>query len=127
MIQKVLVDSSVWIEYFRQGDDVLTRLIEEDMVCTNELILSELLPVLYARNEHQVINSLLALERIPLHISWELIRQYQLTNLQMGINKIGIPDLIILQQTIEEMLTLFSLDRHFRLMKAHFSFELIEH
>ncbi len=126
MIQKVLVDSSVWIEYFRQGDDVLTRLIEEDMVCTNELILSELLPILKVRRELLVIDSLLALERIPIHISWELIREYQQINLQNGINKVGIPDLIILQQVIEEMLTLYSLDKHFRLMKAHFSFELIE-
>ena len=43
---KVLVDSLVWIKFFKTGDDTLEELIGEDMVCTNELILTELLPVL---------------------------------------------------------------------------------
>ena len=126
MIRKVLVDSSVWITYFKEGDEVLTTLIEEDMVCTNELILTEILPVLYARKELKVINSLLALEKVSLRIDWEVIRKYQLINLQHGINRVGIPNLILLQQVIDEMLTLYSFDKHFKLMKSYFTFELID-
>ena len=125
MIRKVLVDSSVWIKYFNEGDTILATLIEEDLVCTNELILTELLPVLSLKNEQQVIESLLVIECIDLSVDWNLIRKYQLINLQNGLNKIGIPDLIILQHVIEEMLTLYSLDKHFKLMNAHFRFELI--
>lgn len=126
MIRKVLVDSSVWIAYFKEGDEVLTTLLEEDLVCTNDLILTELLPVLHTRKKLEIIDSLLALEKAPLHINWEIIRRYQKINLQYGINKVGIPDLIILQQVINEMLTLYSFDKHFKLMKSYFTFELID-
>ncbi|EMS34223.1 hypothetical protein C943_04041 [Mariniradius saccharolyticus AK6] len=42
-----------------------------------------------------------------------------------GVNKVGIPDLIILQQTIDEKISLFTFDKHFSLMKGHLEFELI--
>lgn len=124
---QVLADSSVWITYFKNGEpSVLDRLIQEDLVCINEIILTELVPILIKQNEVKTTESLLALERIPLHIDWEIIRGYQLNNLQNGINSVGIPDLIILQQVIDQKLTLFSYDKHFKLMRKHLSFELFE-
>ncbi len=40
----VLVDSSVWIEYFRGGTQTtIDSLIDENLVVVNDLILSELL------------------------------------------------------------------------------------
>lgn len=124
---QVLADSSVWITYFKNGEpSVLDRLIQEDLVCINEIILTELVPILIKQNEVKTAKSLLALERIPLHIDWEIIRGYQLNNLQNGINRVGIPDLIILQQVIDQKLTLFSYDKHFKLMRKHLSFELFE-
>ncbi|MEQ8906152.1 PIN domain-containing protein [Ekhidna sp.] len=122
----VLVDSSVWIDYFRNGNDRMDSLIEEDLVVTNEIILSELIPSLKLQKQEEVIESLLSLDSAELNIDWELIRQYQILNLQNGINKVGIPDLIILQQTIEQNLYLLSLDKHFKLMQKHFDFKLFE-
>ena len=124
---QVLADSSVWITYFKNGEpSVLDRLIQEDLICINEIILTELVPVLFKQNETSTAESLLALERVPLNIDWEIIRGYQLNNLQNGINRVGIPDLIILQQVIDQKLTLFSYDKHFKLMRKHLSFELFE-
>lgn len=41
----VIIDSSVWIEYFKWGGmPKLDRLIEEDLACINEFILPELAP-----------------------------------------------------------------------------------
>ncbi|MEQ9467145.1 MAG: PIN domain-containing protein [Ekhidna sp.] len=122
----ILVDSSVWIDYFRNGNDQLAQLIEEDLVSTNEIILSELIPALQIQRQEEVIDGLLNLELIELNISWSLIREYQIINLQNGINKVGIPDLIILQQVIEQNLHLFTLDKHFTLMKKHLDFKLFE-
>lgn len=123
---KVLVDSSVWIQYFRSGDiPLLDRLIEEELVCTNELILTELLPVLKHRGRNDVWESLTALEKIPLNINWDAIREYQWMNLQNGLNQVGIPDLMIIQQVIDERITLFSFDKHFRLMGRFLTFDLI--
>lgn len=123
---KVLVDSSVWIQYFRSGDiPLLDRLLEEELVCTNELIPTELLPVLRHRKGQEVSEGLSALEKVPLKISWEVIREYQELNLQNGLNQVGIPDLIIVQQVIEEKITLFSFDKHFKLMNRFLKFDLL--
>ena len=122
----VLVDSSVWIEYFKSGGvDKLDRLIEEDLACVNGLILTELVPAATLKNETDILEGLQALSMIPLTIDWEIVRDYQLMNLQNGINKVGIPDLIILQQVIDQKITLFSFDKHFRLMQAYLNFELM--
>jgi len=122
----VLVDSSVWIEYFKNGGiEKLDRLIEEDLARINELILTELAPALMLRHETDVLEGLQALSMIPLNVDWEIVRDYQLMNLKNGINKVGIPDLIILQQVIDEKITLFSFDKHFRLMQSQLSFDLI--
>jgi predicted nucleic acid-binding protein len=122
----ILIDSSVWIEYFRSGKPAkLDRIIEEDLVCINELILTELAPSLMLKKETEILEGLNAIEIIPLNIDWDIIRDYQLMNLQNGINNVGIPDLIILQQVIEQKMSLFSFDKHFKLMQKHLHFELI--
>ena len=123
---KVLVDSSVWIDYFRSGiNQTLDRLIEEDLVCTNELILTELVPALLHQRREDMVESLHVIEKIPLRIDWKSIQEYQHMNLQNGINKVGIPDLILLQQVIEEKIILFSFDKHFKLMRAFLNYELM--
>lgn len=91
----------------------------------NDLILTELQPVLVHRRRHDILEGLFALERVLLLIDWETIRKYQLMNLRNGVNKVGIPDLVILQQVIEEKITLFSFDEHFRLMNKYLNFDLI--
>jgi len=124
---KVLVDSSVWVDYFKNSrPSVLGRLIEEDLICINEIIYTELAPSLIKQNEQEVLEGLQAIEKIPLRIDWEIIKRYKVLNLQEGINKVVIPDLIILQQVINEKLILFSFDNHFKLMQSHLSFELFD-
>jgi predicted nucleic acid-binding protein len=123
---RILIDSSVWIEYFKTGRvEKLDRLIEEDLACINELILTELAPALRLKNETEILEGLHAVAMIPLNIDWDIVRDYQLMNLENGINKVGIPDLIILQQVIDEKITLFSFDKHFKLMQSRLRFDLI--
>lgn len=123
----ILVDSSVWIEYFRTGKPTrLDRIIEEDLVCINELILTELAPALSLQNETDLLEGLQAIRMIPMNIDWEIVRAYQLMNLQNGINKVGIPDLIILQQVIDQKISLFSFDKHIKRMQNHLKFELLD-
>ena len=123
----VLVDSSVWIHYFKSGGlPELDQLINEGLACINELIFTELAPVLMKNEETEVLDGLRALPFLQLNIDWEIIRRYQLMNLENGINKVGIPDLIIIQQVIEEKVMLLSLDKHFNLMQERLNFELFE-
>ena len=69
----ILVDSSVWIDYFRGGERTkeLDLFIELDIVATNELILTELLPFLRLQNEMEIFTKLDILPRIEFDIFWE--------------------------------------------------------
>lgn len=117
----VLVDSSVWIEFFRGGKavniDKFNPLIDNNQICINELILSELLPTLMHKKEFRVADILKTLKIIPLDINWAEITSYQTINLKNGLNNIGIPDLIIMQNASQNNLPLYSLDKHFKLLK----------
>ena len=123
----ILVDSSVWIDYFRSGknSEILDSYIDQNVICTNDLILAELIPFLRLKNQTRVIKLLNEITKIPLNIAWDKIIHYQTVCLRNGINKVGIPDLIILDNVIQNDLVLFSLDKHFKLMNKHINFEII--
>ena len=126
-MKRVLVDSSVWISYLRNRNahEKLDELISNNQICTNNLILSELIPFLKVRNQTDIIESLLVLPNIPLAIDWQQIINLQIQNLRNGINRVGIPDLILVDNVANNNLILFSEDKHFSLMKKHYSFDLI--
>lgn len=114
----VLVDSSVWIQYLRGngGDDRVDWLIDEGMIFTNELILAELLPPLIVRKQSKLVGLLRDIPKLPLLIDWHGIEQAQCACIQKGVNKVGIPDLIIAQNAKHNSIPVFSYDRHFVLM-----------
>ncbi len=116
----VLVDSSVWIEYFKGNEKVkpLEALIDLNAVCINDLILAELMPSIWHKKEMELGELVLAIPKIPMDINWESIINMQTLNLKNGINKVGIADLIIIQNAIYNGLDLFSLDKHFELMSS---------
>ena len=118
-MKSILVDSSVWISYFRGVDDSqnLNKLIDNNAICINELILSEIIPSLIMRKENEVISLLNSIEKLKLEIDWIGIRQMQVINLKNGLNRVGIPDLVIAQNAIQNIVELFSFDKHFELMK----------
>jgi len=116
----VLVDSSVWIDYFRGSENTgtLDLLIEENLLAVNDLILAELVPYLKIKRQRKLLSLLREVRRIPLEIGWEGIIEMQVKCIRSGINKVGIPDLIIAQNAIQNNLVLYSFDRHFGLIAA---------
>ena len=117
----VLVDSSVWIAYFR-GSDAAGRmdwLISEGLVATNDLILAELLPSLLVRGENRLARLLRETVRFPLTPDWDDVIGLQTVCLRNGINKVGIPDLLIAQHARQHHLRLYTLDRHFTLLSQY--------
>ncbi|MBO7419994.1 MAG: PIN domain-containing protein [Spirochaetaceae bacterium] len=124
----ILVDTSVWIDYFRNGNtaDALDKLIESDMICINDVILSELLPSINQRHEEELKELLLSFPKLQMKIDWNEIVFMQTENLRNGINKVGLPDLMITQNTIQNKVKLFSCDRHFQLIKNLFPLQLFE-
>ena len=115
----VLVDTSIWVEYFRTGDnsEKLDFLIDENLIVTNDLILAELIPFLKIQNQRKLINLMLNINRFDLSVNWNQIIEYQYKCLKNGLNGIGIPDLIIAQNAKQYHCEIYSLDNHFQLMK----------
>jgi hypothetical protein len=124
---QILIDSSVWIDYFRSGTHTskLDTYIDQNLVCTNHLILAELIPFLKVKKQFKVIKLLESLTNITLNINWDNIINLQTTCIQKGINKVGIPDLLILDNVIQNELVLYTIDKHFKQINKHISFEMI--
>ncbi|MCK4841569.1 MAG: PIN domain-containing protein [Methylococcales bacterium] len=114
----VLVDTSIWIDYFKAGDNSqdLDYLIDENIVVINEIILAELVPYLKIKKQSKVIKLLQEMNRLPMAIHWDEIIEYQFKCLKNGANGVGIPDLIIAQNAKQNSCKIYSLDKHFRLL-----------
>jgi len=122
----VLVDTSVWIDYFRGGNNSseLERLIDENTVVINDIILAELIPYLKIKRQLKVIKLLQEIKRLPMLIDWEALIDNQVKCLKGGANGIGIPDLVIAQNAKMNNCMIFSLDKHFRLLNRFVNIKL---
>lgn len=116
----VLIDSSVWIEYFRNGNNYekVDFLIDENLVVTNDLILAELTPFLKISKQHDLVDLLNKISKLPIDIKWDQIIEFQYLCLQNGLNGVGVPDLIIVQNAIQNLSQIYSLDKHFTIMNG---------
>lgn len=115
---EVLVDTSIWIDYFKAGgsSNDLDYLIDENLIVTNDIVLAELVPYLKIKRQTKVIKILHEVNKAPLSIHWEEIIEYQVKCLKGGANGVGIPDLIIAQNAKQNSCKVYSLDKHFRLL-----------
>jgi len=69
----VLVDTSIWMEYFKTGNnsEKLDFLIDENLIVINDLILAELVPSLRVRNQRKVVKLLYNINKLELSINWD--------------------------------------------------------
>lgn len=123
----ILIDTSVWIEYFRGGNNFekLDFLIDENLVVINDLILAELIPFLKIRNQRKIIKLLNHINKLEIHIEWNQLIEFQYKCLKNGLNGVGIPDLIIIQNAKQNHCEIYSLDNHFKLIKDIVKIKLI--
>ena len=114
----VLVDTSVWIDYFRSGNSTkkLDFLIDENLIVINDLILAELVPSLMVRKQQKVVKLLYHINKLEIIIHWDQIIEFQFQCLKNGLNGIGLPDLIVAQNAQQNQCEIYSLDNHFSLM-----------
>jgi predicted nucleic acid-binding protein len=123
----VLVDTSVWVDYFRAGKDSgkLDFLIDENRIAINDLILAEIVPFLEIRNQRKLLRLLHHIYKLPLNIDWDQLIEFQINCLRNGVNGIGIPDLMVAQNAKQNLCEIYSLDNHFKLMQDIVGFELL--
>ncbi|HIJ23934.1 MAG: PIN domain-containing protein [Gammaproteobacteria bacterium] len=124
----VLVDTSVWIDYFKGGSSSnnLDFLIDDNLIVINEVVLAELIPYLKIKKHTNVIKLLNEINKISLNIDWDKIIEYQVKCLRSGANGAGIPDLIIAQNALQNDCRVYSLDRHFRLLSEVLGVKLLK-
>ncbi len=124
----VLVDTSVWVEYFRGSgaSEEVDFLVDEGLLITNEIIRAELLPPLLAKGEDDLAGLLREIPVCTLQVDWDEIVMLQVTCLQNGINKVGIPDLLIAQNAVQHGLRVFTRDKHFLLLHQVIPLNLYE-
>jgi len=124
----ILVDTSIWIDYFRSGNnsEKLDFLIDENLVVTNDLILAEQIPFLRMSNQGKIIYLLYNINKLKLSIDWNQIIEFQFKCLKNGLSGIGIPDLIVAQNANQNRCAIYSLDNHFRLMKDIIELDLTD-
>ncbi len=97
----VLVDTSVWIEYFK-GNSIslpLEKLIDFNNICINDLILAELIPSINHKKEDELKEILYNISKVIIEVDWINIIHMQTKNLKNGIK-----------------IEIYAIDKHFRLM-----------
>jgi predicted nucleic acid-binding protein len=126
--KQVLIDTSIWINYFRNNDcaDILTQLFDDDRVVINDVILSELLPAMNLYAKKVLIEKMRALECLPVFVNWEGIIALQTQCLKHGINGVGLPDLMIVQTALEYKLPIYAVDKHFKKIHSFLKFDIFD-
>lgn len=127
-VMQVLVDTSIWIDYFKSGlnSEKLDELLDDNRVLTNDIILAELISFLMIRKQQKIVDLLTNIPLLTLKIDWTEIIQWQVACLNAGINGIGIPDLIIAQNSKQKRGSIYSLDKHFLLLNQVVDISLFE-
>jgi predicted nucleic acid-binding protein len=122
----ILIDSSAWIEYFRGNKDYsfISALIMDNVICTNDIILTELLPSIIYKEEQNLAKLLKGVKKYELIIDWEEIRSIQLLNIKHGNNHIGISDIVIAQNCIQNGLRIIAHDKHFLAISKYSPIEI---
>jgi predicted nucleic acid-binding protein len=122
----ILVDTSIWVDYFKSGLNSiqLDDLLEDNLIVINDIILAELVPFLIIKKQHKIVELLRSITLLPLKIDWAEIIQWQTACLNAGINGVGIPDLLIAQNSKQHNCTIYSLDKHFRLLNQVIDIQL---
>jgi hypothetical protein len=104
----ILVDSFVWISYFKSRDEFsfIDGLIDDYRICINDVILTELLPSIIHQKEFLLANLLKSINKYDMNINWQEVQHYQLLNIKNGNNKVPITDILIAQNCIRNDLIL---------------------
>lgn len=130
MKDKVLIDSTVWIDFFRNRDssfrDKIELLLKSGRSVYTGIIAMELINGAKGKKELLVLESMFA--------AMERINEKESTHLNAGKlgyeiarrgHTLGVVDLLIAQLTIENNINLLSIDKHFKIIARHSELRLL--
>jgi len=122
----VLIDSSVWIDFFKGNERVtfVSNILLEGLACTNEVVLTELLPSMRVKKEENLIKLMRQVRKIDMEIDWLQLRNIQFVNLQNGNNKVPLTDIMVTQNCIQNDLEILTTDKHFMKMAEYLPLQI---
>jgi predicted nucleic acid-binding protein len=109
-----IIDSNIWIEFFNKKNffTLVSKLLMNNNVFINKIILAELIPSSRAKKELKFIECLSCLNVVELNINWDEIIEIQYQCIKKGINKLGLLDIVIAQNAKQNNLGIFTINRH---------------
>ena len=130
MKDRVLVDTSVWIDFFRNKETSLRNQVIQVLRSRNAYYAGIIALELYRGSRTKKEISILD----DLFLSIEKIMEREETHKEAGLMgfelakkgiTIGTVDLLIAQLCLENDLTLFTLDQHFKTITSHYPLKLL--
>jgi predicted nucleic acid-binding protein len=127
-VKNIFIDSSAWIEFFRGNESYqfIKMLIYNNMTCTNDLILTELVPSIKHKKERHLEELLKSITKYEITTDWQELQDFQLLNFKHGYNNIGITDLIIAQNCMQNNLSIIAEDKHFKEMSEYLPLKIFK-
>ena len=128
-MDKVLVDTSVWINFFRKKEPFYSnvlKLIDEDKICCTGIILAELIQGTKSRKEIGTLKDFLSVfyffrESTEL---WGKAGELSFSLRKAG-KQIGLSDCYIVIAANRENVGILTLDNHFTTIKEHLELILL--
>lgn len=132
MKDKVLVDTSIWIDYFKKREsktyDQVTLLLREDHAVYTGIIATELFKGARGEKELSMLKTLFSNIRLVKEVEETYIKAgmigYHLA--QKGFHA-GTVDLLISQIVIENDLMLFTKDQHFKKIAEMYPLRILKY
>ena len=129
-MSQVLVDSSIWIQFFRRPEAVVSLqldwLLAHRLVCTTGVVKAELVPGARTPKDFRRLRRLF--DALPLAPEregfWTHLIRFQCRLQRNGIPETGIPDLIVATVAIQNRKLVFSTDEDFPRMARHIPLRL---
>jgi predicted nucleic acid-binding protein len=122
----VLVDTSAWVEYFRDGDPAVVakvdRCLDEELVCVGDLIYCEIMQGIRSGKQRREVGSLLMalprFEMVGFHVAERAAANYRLLR-SRGVSVRKTIDVIIATFCAENDHRILHCDKDFDQMAPH--------
>ena len=128
---KVLIDTSVWIKYFKNGNDQFSERVDEVLTFSDvyvpKVVIAELIQGAKSEKEISVIEEFIDAFNIidQTDKTWVNTGRLSFSMKRKGIT-VNLVDCYIALLANENNCKLFSLDEHFKSIKKFLRFELFE-
>ncbi len=129
--EKILIDTSVWIEYFQNKSSTITekvdRILDEDKVCVPKIVIAELMRGAKSTKELSIIGDFIEAFNVIDKSEDTWIKAGRLSyNLKKKGKKIHLLDCYIAVIAQENGCKIFTLNRHFQDIKKIIDISLFE-